>query len=74
MAERQVVGNVMRVGFAHVFGTTEMAFAFGGLVSQQMTLPGAAKYHFAGGADFEPLRSGLLCLRWFPAWHGLFPS
>jgi hypothetical protein len=62
MAERHHIGDVMGVGFADGLGATEASFVFAGFVAEQMTLAGAAKHHFAGRADFEPLLGGFLGL------------
>ena len=59
MAERQHIGDVVRMGVADSLGQAESALVFGGFVSEQVTFAGAVAHHFAGGGDLESFPRGL---------------
>src|SRR5882757_5943968 len=60
VAERQVLGDAIRVRVVHDSGLAESAAAFGVFALGQMAQTRATAQDFAGAGDFEPFGHGLL--------------
>jgi hypothetical protein len=61
VAERQVLGNAVLIGFVNRRRTTQAATALGILGLHQVSPARAFAQDLATGRDLEPFRHGLLC-------------
>jgi len=55
MAERQILGDTIDVGWSKDRGLTQRAATFGIFALKQMAFASAVEDNFAGGGYFEPL-------------------
>ena len=61
MAERQALGDPVRVRGINLFARAQTAAALGVLAREQMAFAGAHAHDLAGAGDFEPFAHRLLC-------------
>jgi len=69
MAERQILGDPIRIGVIHLFTGAQAAAALGVFRGQQMSFAGARAHHFAGAGYLEPLGHRFPSLDTFGASH-----
>jgi len=71
VAERQILGDPVKIGRAHDFRFAEPAAALGVFGLGEMASAGGKAGGFAGAGDFEPLGDGFSGLNTFGASHKL---
>jgi hypothetical protein len=69
VAEREILGDAIDVGFMDRGRSAQIAAALGAFGLRQMAFAGACAHDFSAGRNFEPLGHGLLRFNTFGTSH-----